>query len=235
MPATFHKLKFFLADNALFHFFNNEYWSADEVKFIHNLCLSSDSDNFRKLRLRLLCEENNDIIVASVLADASPDEFTFLKDRYFYRFSFTKISLNLHVHVNGLQRWRDKFLADISSLLEYKLPVSDIFSRNKIEALIFVLERSIVFHETYGNSDQSFLTSLKLKLNFYQNLLFALRQFLDSDSKHIGVRVIQAKILNRQMSCEELEKSLGVSHTTVSHYVRVFRYKYFHNNFESHK
>lgn len=81
MPATFHKLKFFLANNALVHFFSNEYWSADEVDFVHDFCFSDNSDNIRKLRLRLLCEENNDIIVASVLADANSDEFSFLKDR----------------------------------------------------------------------------------------------------------------------------------------------------------
>lgn len=227
MSATFHKLKFFLANNALIHFFSNEYWSADEVDFVHDFCFSSDSDNIRKLRLRLICEENNDIIVASVLADSSPDEFSFLKDRYFHHFSFTKISLKLHVHINGLQRWRDKFLADIASLMEYKLPASDIFSRNKIEALIFVLERSIVFHETYGDFDRTFLRFLKSKLNFYQSLLFILKQFLYSNSKHIGIKIIQAKILNQQMSCEELGKTLGVSHTTVSHYVRIFQQTYF--------
>lgn len=227
MPATFHKLKFFLANNALVHFFSNEYWSADEVDFVHDFCFSDNSDNIRKLRLRLLCEENNDIIVASVLADANSDEFSFLKDRYFHHFSFTKISLKLHIHINGLQRWRDKFLADIASLLEYKLPASDIFSRNKIEALIFVLERSVVFHESYGDSGPTFLSFLKFKLNFYQNLLFILKQFLYSDSNHIGIRIIQAKILNQQMSCEELEKHLRFSHTTVSRYVRIFQQKYF--------
>lgn len=227
MPATFHKLKFFLANNALVHFFSNEYWSADEVDFVHDFCFSDNSDNIRKLRLRLLCEENNDIIVSSVLADANSDEFSFLKDRYSHHFSFTKISLKLHIHINGLQRWRDKFLTDIASLLEYKLPASDIFSRNKIEALIFVLERSVVFHESYGDSDLMFLSFLKFKLNFYQNLLFILKQFLYSDSNHIGIRIIQAKILNQQMSCEELEKHLGVSHTTISRYARIFQQKYF--------
>lgn len=111
--------------------------------------------------------------------------------------------------------------------LEYKLPASDIFSRNKIEALIFVLERSVVFHESYGDSDPTFLSFLKFKLNFYQNLLFILKQFLYSDSNHIGIRIIQAKILNQQMSCEELEKHLGVSHTTISRYVRIFQQKFF--------
>lgn len=231
MRYSIPKLKFALASDALTHFFNYQYSSVEETNLTEKFFQPCCSDNFRKLRLRLLCEENNDIIVASVLADASSEEFTFLKHRYFHCFSFTKISLNLHVHINGLQHWRDKFLTDIASLLEYKLPISDIFSRNKIEALIFVLERSIVFYESYCDSDLTFLTYLKSRLNFYQNLLFVLKQFLYSDSKHIGVKIIQAKILNRQMSCEELEKSLGVSHTTVSHYVRVFQQKYFSQHF----
>ncbi|MBQ7629139.1 MAG: hypothetical protein IJS81_02850 [Selenomonadaceae bacterium] len=54
--------------------------------------------------------------------------------------SFVKIGIELHIYPNGLQRWRDKFLDKISSLIEYKLPKAYTFSRNKIETLIYVLE-----------------------------------------------------------------------------------------------
>ena len=135
--------------------------------------------------------------------------------------------MKLHIHPNGLQRWRDKILTDIASLLEYKLPLSDIFSRNKVEALILVLERSIVFYETYGNFDHEFLNTLKIKLNFYQNLLFTLKQFLSSDSSHVGVKIIQAKILNLHSTHEEIAKNLGVSHTSISHYIQFFHRKFY--------
>ncbi len=227
MAPAFTKLKFSLASDALFHFFNNQYWSSEEITFIRNF--SDDSDNAHKLKLRLLCEENNDIIVAAVLADSASDELTFLRDRYLKHFSFVKISMKLHIHPNGLQRWRDKILTDIASLLEYKLPMSDIFSRNKIEALIIVLERTIVFHETCRDFDRKFLTSLKIKLHFYQNLLFKLKQFLTSDSSRVGVKIIQAKIFNPRVSNEELEKFFGVSHTTISRYIRLFQQNFFPN------
>lgn len=227
MSSTLSKLKFSLANDALIHFFHSQYWLPAELNFIRSLNFSNDSDNIRKLKLRLLYEENNDIIVAAVLADSHSDELIFLQDRYCRNFSFTKISMKLHVHPNGLQRWRDKILTDIASLLEYKLPLSDIFSRNKIEALILVLERSIVFYETYKNFDQKFLISLKIKLNFYQNLLFVIKQFLNSDSAHIGVKIIQAKILDQHSTHEEMAKNLGVSHTTISHYLRYFQQKFY--------
>lgn len=227
MSSTLSKLKFSLANDALIHFFHSQYWLPAELNFIRSLNFSNDSDNIRKLKLRLLCEENNDIIVAAVLADSHSDELIFLQDRYCRNFSFTKISMKLHVHPNGLQRWRDKILTDIASLLEYKLPLSDIFSRNKIEALILVLERSIVFYETYKNFDQKFLISLKIKLNFYQNLLFVIKQFLNSDSAHIGVKIIQAKILDQHSTHEELAKNLGISHTTISHYLCYFQQKFY--------
>ena len=221
------KLKFALAGDALIHFFNYQYSSIEEINFTENFCQSCCSDNFRKLKLRVLCEENNDIIVAAVLADANPEEQTFLYGRYRRNLSFVNIGMNLHIHPNDLQRWRDKFLTDIASLLEYKLPLTDVFSRNKIEALIFVLERTIVFHETYGNFNRKFLNNLKFRLETYQNLLFTLKQFLNSHSLHIGVKIIQMKILNPNITSEELKKNLEVSHTTVSHYVQLFHQKFY--------
>ena len=223
MQATIPKLKFALATNALIHFFNSKYWTIEEVEFTRSFCQLYDSNKIWKLKLRLLCEENNDMIVAAVLADATDEERTFLYDKYLHQFSFTKLSLKLHVHFNALQKWRDKFLTDIASLLEYKLPVSDMFSRNKIEALIFVLERTIVFHEQYGKADKNFLDFLKLKLNGYQNLLFTIKQYINFNTEDIACLIIKSKILNPHFSAEELESYIGVSHTTISRHIRNFQ------------
>lgn len=111
------------------------------------------------------------VLVASILADASCEEYFFLYDKYRLGRSFFQISDDLNVHVNGLQRWRDKFLTEIASLQGFDLPSNDIFSRNKVEALVFVLERTIAFHETYRGNSFDVLSFLKFKLNVYQNLL----------------------------------------------------------------
>ena len=137
----------------------------------------------------------------------------------------------MHIHPNGLQRWRDKFLAEIASLLEYKLPTADIFSRNKVEALIYVLERTIAFHEEYGNFDEKILAELKFKLGIYQNLLFAIKQILALQSERLGYRIIRAKILNPHMSLEELESYIGTSHTTIASYIHDFQKNFFQNKF----
>ena len=227
MHSAFPKLKFSLAHDALIHFFHNQYWTDDELDSIHNFFISHHSDNIRKLRLRLLSDDNNDMIVAAVLADSSSEQKIFLYDKYFRHFSFVKIGMKLHIHPNGLQRWRDKLLSDIASLLEYNLPLPDIFSRNKVEALVFVLERTICFYEKFGGFDYDFLCHLKINLHRYQNLLFAIKHFLYSDSDHISVKIIRMKILYPSITSDELQNSIGVSHTTVEHYFRLFQHQFF--------
>ena len=221
------KLKFALAKNALIHFFRNSYWTKDELDFIRSFISESNSNKIFKLKVKLLSEENNDMLVAAVLADSSPEEFRFLYSKYQLGHSFVQISTELNVHPNGLQRWRDKFLAEIAALLEYNLPTNDIFSRNKVEALVFVLERTIAFYETYGNADTTVLHSLKTKLNIYQNLLFAIRFFLLSESNHLAFRTIKAKILNQHVPLSELEFLTNSSHSSIAHYLNLFQRQFY--------
>lgn len=89
--------------------------------------------------MSILWEENNDMLVGAVVADADNEQQIFLQENYRLNWSFVKIGMELHIHTNGLQRWRDKFLVEIASLMEYNLPTSDIFLRNNVEALIYVL------------------------------------------------------------------------------------------------
>lgn len=224
---SFSKLRLSLANDALLHFFRNEYWSAEEIDFLHDSCFHNFSDRFWKLKMRLLYEENNDMIVAAVFADANFEERYFLIERFLRNSSFVKIGHDLHVHPNALQRWRDKFFKEIAALMNFDLPDDNIFSRNKVEALIFVLERTVVFFEDYGKTDRAVLLELKSKLQIFQNLLFAIRYFLNSDSLDVGDKIIQAKILHPNFSAEELEKIVGFSHTTISKYLHIFRSKFY--------
>ena len=75
--------------------------------------------------------------------------------------------------------------------------------------------------------NQKFLNTLKLSLEAYQNLPFAIKQFLNSDSLHIGVKIIRMKILNPSISSEKSQDILNVSHTTVAHYAQLFQQKFF--------
>ena len=68
-----HKCKFLLAKHALCHFYNYQYLHYDESLY----CIS-DFNNFDyNLALKLICEENSDIIVAAVLSEATDEEVTF--------------------------------------------------------------------------------------------------------------------------------------------------------------
>ena len=227
MNSSMPNLKLLPAKQALVHFFQNDYWTDEEIDFLHSFCACHDSDKIFKLKLRLLTLDNSDFIVAAVLADASPEEYKFLYDKYRLNHSFTKISLELHVHPNGLQRWRDKFLNEIATLLDFNLPVNDIFSRNKVGTLVFTLERLIVFLEEYGKADERTLHALKAKLSAYQNLLFVLKQYSCVDSEHVGCKIIQLKIHNQNISAKELERRSSCSHTTISNYIRHFQKKFY--------
>ncbi len=227
MTSAIPKLKFSLARNALVHFFRSNYLTADEVNFTQLFCSRHDSNSTVKLKMRFLAEENNDMLVASILADASCEEYFFLYDKYRLGRSFFQISDDLNVHVNGLQRWRDKFLTEIASLQGYDLPSNDVFSRNKVEALVFVLERTIAFHETYRNNNADVLSFLKFKLNVYQNLLFAIKFFLLSDSQELFSRIIKAKILNQRATFAELECITESSHTSIRHYLDLFQQHFY--------
>ena len=219
-------LKFFLAKNALLHFYHYKYLNAEDYRYFQSIC-EINSDEVWKLKLRLLCEENNDVMVAAVLADSTPEEQIFLYDKFSREYSFVKIGLKLNVHPNGLQRWRDKFLSKIATMMDYNLPIEDIFSRNKIEALIFSLERLISFLMSYGRYDLMTLNKLKEKLSAYQNLLFVVNQCIKSDSENVGMQVIRFKILNPNITVEELARSLNLSHTTVNKYIKFFQKKFY--------
>lgn len=227
MNSSMPNLKLLPAKQALVHFFQNDYWTNEEIDFLHSFCACHDSDKIFKLKLRLLTLDNSDFIVAAVLADASPEEHKFLYDKYRLNHSFTKISLELHIHPNGLQRWRDKFLNEIAALLDFDLPINDIFSRNKVGTLVFTLERLIVLLEEYGKADECTVQSLKAKLSSYQNLLFALKQYSYLDSDSVGCRIIQLKIHNQNISAGELEQRSGSSHTTVQNYIHRFQEKFY--------
>ena len=221
------QLKFFLAKNALLHFYHYQFLNGEDYSYFQSICEINNSDKAWKLKLRLLCEENNDVIVAAVLADSTPEEQIFLYDKFSRDDSFVKIGLKLNVHPNGLQRWRDKFLSKIATMLDYNLPIEDIFSRNKIEALIFSLERIISFLLSYGRYDSITLNKLQEKLSAYQNLLFVVKQCIETDSDNIGIKVIRLKILNPNITVEELARSLDLSHTTVNKYIHSFQKKFY--------
>ena len=204
MNSSVPNLKLLPAKQALVHFFQNDYWTNEEIDFLHSFCACHDSDKIFKLKLRLLTLDNSDFIVAAVLADASPEEYKFLYDKY-----------------------RDKFLNEIAALLDFDLPMNDIFSRNKVGTLVFTLERLIVLLEEYGKADECTVQSLKAKLSSYQNLLFALKQYSYLDSDSVGCRIIQLKIHNQNISAGELEQRSGSSHTTVQNYIHRFQEKFY--------
>ena len=218
-----NKLNFTVAHHALLHFFNSQYWSPTELALMNDFFLTHHSDNIDKLKLRLISEENNDWLVASFLADSPFHIRHFLFQRYRLDLSFVKISFNLHAHPNALQKWRDKSLADISALLNFQLSSHDIFSRNKVETLVAVLNSFLSFLFSFPLADSSFISTLQSKLANFQELLFVLKQYLYSNSTSPHVRIIRLKILRPYLSIKELENVSGFSHSSIHHHFNIFQ------------
>ena len=123
---------------------------------------------------------------------------------------------------------KKKFLSDIASLIEYKLPLADIFSRNKVEALIFSLERTIFF--TNSTARVTFLSSIDSKENcltsktcflFSNSSLFPLQTNLpielsetkswipiflwQNSNKFVIVLIPQSRIMSKTSNCNTQE------------------------------
>ena len=225
MNKKYNKNKFPLAKRALLHFYHCKYLGNEEISGILNECCTLE--DVCELEMQMMCEENNDVLVSAVLLDASDEEREFLREKYKKNKSFVSLGLKFHIHPSGLQQWRDKVLDEISQLMEFELPKEDIFSRNKIEALIYVLERLIYFYESYKLTNSDELDDAKHKLEIYNDLLFTIRQILNSDSNNIGYNVIRAKVLNRNVLINELEEIVGCSSTTIYHYIHLFQEQFY--------
>lgn len=227
MSKDFSKHNLYIAKQALIHFFHYNYPTDEEL--LYDFC-GLDSFNILKLKYQLLRKENNDILVASVMAEATDEEHNFLYDKYFLQRSFISLGIKFHVHPNGLQKWRDKFLTDIASLLEFNLPKSDIFSRNKVECLVFVLKRNIIFQEHYHMFDDDFICEIKTKLNFYMDFLTAINHFIYFNAVDVGSNVIKLKILHPHLSLEELSDVANCSRSTAYNYINLFHNIFFPQN-----
>jgi len=122
------KVRMYLAKQALERYYRDDGMSEEKKGWMHKLYGDNlESKSIKKLQMRLLSRECCEIIVGAVIAEASHEEKIFLRDKYKLRRNFTAISCRLHVHINGLQRWRDKFLNEIAQLMNYELPERDVW------------------------------------------------------------------------------------------------------------
>lgn len=196
---------------ALSHFFN--YASYEKVKIDENI-----SDE----KIKAFIHENNDLIIGAALAEVTDEERKFLYDRYHSKKSFVSLSIKMHIHINGLQRWRDKILDELSMLLDFKLSDKNKYSRNKVEVLVYVMERIICFYQHYHLKANDFINTLKKRVCAYSKLLLLINEILYSSSQKMEYRIIKIKILNPNVTIEEICKMIGYSRTTIYNHFHTF-------------
>ncbi len=222
------KIRQYLAKRALYHYYRENRWSEEDLQIMEEFCRKNMTvEGIQKLKLRLLSDENNDKLVAAVISDATQEERIFLHDKYSEGLSYVSIGIKLHIHPNGLQRWRDRFLSELSSLLSFELPLQDMFSLRKTEALVSVLESLIAYHEKFIKYDEWALNELNHRLIRYRNLLDTLQKYAASTKEDTNCRIIRARILNQHMTIEELEQLTGRTHTTIETHIHAFQEQYF--------
>ena len=201
------------AQSALFHFFHYHYCTNRTIKEINDETVQSFLD------------EMNDLVVGAVISETTKEEKIFLHGRYCCNESFIELSLKLHIHPNGLQRWRDKFLNEIATLLNFRVTDRDLYSRNKIEVLVYVLERYINFYEHYNREAKEFLEEMKIKYERYHKLLDNIYSFLYAENLKSGDTIIKIKILNPNISFKEMRIITGNSYSTIYHHINFFKEK----------
>lgn len=227
------KVRLYLARQALERYYRDDGLSEKQKDWMNKLYGDNpDSKSIKKLQMRLLSRECCEIIVGAVIAEASHEEKIFLRDKYKLRRNFTAISCRLHVHINGLQRWRDKFLNEIAQLMNYELPERDVWSYRKVGALIKVLERNIEFLEHHEECDSELLKRLKMLRDRYRTLHGGMEEYLNSKDESSRVKVIRERLLHVELGMGELADLVGYSHTTVDLYIVAFLKRYYFTSAE---
>ena len=201
------------AQSALLHFFHYHYCTNRTIKEINDETVQNFLD------------EMNDLVVGAVMSETTKEEKIFLHGRYCCNESFIELSLKLHIHPNGLQRWRDRFLNEIAALLNFRLIEKDLYSRNKIEVLVYVLKRYINFYEHYNKEAKEFLEEMKIKYEKYHKLLDNIYSFLYAENLNSGDVIIKIKILNPNISFKEMRTITGNSYSTIYHHINSFKEK----------
>ena len=223
------KVRLYLARQALERYYRGDELAEEQEEKLKELYRENpDSKGLQKLRMRLLCRECSEMIVAAVIAEARQEEKIFLRDKYKLRRSFTALSCKLHIHINGLQRWRDKFLSEVAQLMNYELPERDIWSYRKVSVLVKVLERNIEFLGTYGKgADEESLRRLCCLRERYLRLQKGMEAYADSLDESIRTKVVKAHLAHVDMNLVELAALTGYSHTTLNLYLAEFLREYY--------
>jgi hypothetical protein len=219
------KLKLYLAQKALYHYYEKDVYTDEEKRCIAQYCKDNmQNDNLIKLSMRVMKERNNDRIVGCILDEASEEERQFLYSKYKLNMTYVSISMKLHVHPNGLQRWRDKFLTEIATMLFFELPDTDAFSITKLQIIIDVMDENIVFFEKFY-TDKVNSKSLQILINRqqrYQKVLASLKRVISQEPKDSLGKIIKAKLNNNTASVEELSKISGFSTGMISEKLMAF-------------
>ena len=223
------KVRLYLARQALERYYRGDELAEEQEEMLKELYMENpDSKGLKKLRMRLLCRECCDMIVGAVIAEARHEEKIFLRDKYKLRRSFTALSCRLHITVNGLQRWRDKFLDEVAQLMNYELPERDIWSHRKVSVLVRVLERNIEFLEKYGKeADEESLRRLCGLRDRYMCLQRGIEEYIESRDESIKAKVVKARLSHVDMNLVELAGLTGYSHTTINMYLSEFLRAYY--------
>lgn len=228
------KVRMYLARQALERYYRDDSLSEDQKAWMNKLYgANPDSKSIIKLKMRVLAKECSDIIVGAVIAEASQEEKIFLRDKYKLRRNFTAISCRLHVHTNGLQRWRDKFLKEIAQLMNYELPERDVWSYMKVGALIKVLERNIEFLGQNDESDKESLKRLQLLRTRYSVLYYGMEKYLYSNDNSTKVKVVRERLLHVELGMGALADFVGYSHTTIDMCLSDFLQTYYSPSVEA--
>ena len=224
-----HKLKpeltLYLAEEALKKFASNADVSLQEILELQRECRDYlSTENIRRLYARMMKVEVMKMMVKAVYQSLSPEEKKFVDLKYKKKKNLVSISLTMNMSFAQLNIRHHEILQKVSEFMLYELDREDIFSLDKINSMVTLLEKIIEFAEEYDPTrkfiDGGWLEAIRERHDRYVRLLAAIEEILSEES--LRVQIITAKMQNPHEKIEALAVRCNVDKSVVSRHLKRF-------------
>lgn len=211
-----------MAQNLLINHFQRSLDMRRDLVTLRLFCQesSSQSENVKKLLMRILKRETGHLIVDIILNDVEEKMRRLVIFRYQKNLSLLDISLKLNISLSQLNKWNYNICKQIYDYMQYHLSKQDVYSRKKIVNMVEILGQEITMIDTTDPErrfvDENYYNGLNVRFQKYTRLLEHLDFYMCHHKRGERSDIIFQKICNPNIKIEELAKLCAYSVTQVS-------------------
>jgi len=225
------ELDIYLAEQALHTKYADTPEIIKERAELRDFCIQNfESQNAKKLYLRLQKIEINRIIVDTVLKELPDEKRRFIELKYKHNETFISISMKLNISAAQLNIWNKAILNEIKNFMFYTLTEKDIFSKVKILNMLHIIDARIEFFEENFKADRiaiefvnrRWLNALIILRQNYRQLLSILEDCTARRSESLRNEIIAMKVQSPTDNYSELARKCHLSVAAVSRHLKQF-------------